>query len=66
MREITTLKLFDVKSNNEAVLVIRTSAKEIALCLSLRSGSDVEVRLTPENVKHVIRGLEEAVQSVTK
>lgn len=64
VREITTLRFFDMKSNSEAVLIIRSSEKEIALCLSLLNAGDIDVRLSPENVRQVIRGLEKAVESV--
>ena len=64
MREITTLKLIDVKSNSEAVLIIRTAGKELALCLSLLKAGDIEVQLSSENVKQLIHGLETALSSV--
>ena len=65
MREITTVRFFDMKSNSEAVLVIRTSEKEVALCLSLLNSGDIDVRLSPKNVKQVILGLEKAMNFVS-
>jgi hypothetical protein len=64
LREITTLTFTDKKSQSEGVLIIRTSEKEVSLCLSVMNGSDIEVRLSPENAKKVIGGLEEAVNNV--
>ena len=65
MRQITTVKFFDMKSNSEAVLIIRTSKKEVSICLSLFNAGDIEVRLSPQNVKQVIQGLEKAVNNVS-
>ena len=64
MREITTLTFTDKKSQSEGVLIIRTSEKEVSLCLSVLNGGDIEVRLSPENAKKVISGLEEAVKKI--
>jgi len=64
MREITTLTFFDNKSQSQGVLIIRASKKEASLCLSVLNGSDIEVRLSPENAKKVIDGLEKAVDDI--
>ena len=64
MREITTLTFTDNKTQSEGVLIIRASEKEVSLCLSVLNGGDIEVRLSSENAKKVIGGLEEAVNNV--
>jgi len=66
MRDITTLTFFDNKSQSEGVLLIRGSEKEVSLCLSVINGGDIEVRLSSENAKKVIDGLEEAVNNVNE
>ena len=64
MREIPTLTFIDNKSQSDGVLIIRGSENEISLCLSVLNGGDIEVRLSPENAKKVIGGLEEAINNV--
>jgi len=64
MREITTLTFIDNKSQSEGVLIIRASEKEVSLCLSILNGGDIEVRLSSENAKKVIDGLEKAVDDM--
>lgn len=65
MREIITIKFFDMKSDSEAVLIIRSSEKEVSLCISLFNSGDIDVRLSPANAKQVIQGLKKAVDYIS-
>jgi hypothetical protein len=57
MIEAATLSLRDVDSGDEALVIVRYDSKNVALCLSLRSGSDTEVVMTKDDARRVMEVL---------
>jgi hypothetical protein len=63
--EIATLHFVHSDSGDEAVVIVRTLGKSVALCLSLGRGADVEVVLTPKDCEHLVAALRDAVSATT-
>jgi hypothetical protein len=60
MIKSATISFRDVESGDDATLIVRYDAASVALCISLRSGGDIEVRMNKEDTKKVIEALSRA------
>jgi hypothetical protein len=60
LTEIATIIFPDLASGGEAVAEIRAAAGQLALCVSLAHGSDVEVVLGPEDCEKLLAALQRA------
>lgn len=61
MKEVATIVFQDCSSSEEAVAIVRYDVSLVALCLSLRSGDEVEVEMRKSDVEKLIEGLKKAV-----
>jgi hypothetical protein len=64
MNEIATIQFLDVESGEKAIAVIRTTKREVALCLSLERGGDVEVFLQVGDCESLVKSLERAILAI--
>ena len=62
MKEAATILLRDIDSSDEAVVIVRYDENHVALCLSLRSGGDVEVLMNKTDAEMLIEALNKAVR----
>jgi hypothetical protein len=62
MTEAATISLRDARSFDEAVVVVRYDESRVALCLSLRSGADVELVMRKADANTLIDVLRKATE----
>jgi hypothetical protein len=62
MKEAVTIKLTDLETSDEALVLIRYDESAVALGLSLRLNGDIEVVMTKDDARAIISALEAAVQ----
>lgn len=56
----SAVEFHDLETGDDAVVIVRHDATSVALCVSLKSGGDVEVRMKKEEAKRVIEALSKA------
>jgi hypothetical protein len=61
MKEIASIKFVDAASDDEAVAIVRAAEGLVAVTLSLRRGSDVEVLLRTEDGRLFLAALQRAI-----
>jgi hypothetical protein len=66
INEIATIQFPDIETGREAIAVIRTTKREVALCLSLEKGGDVEVFLPIEDCESLVEALQQAILAIKK
>ena len=60
MKEVATIKFKDAETADEAVAVVRCSDTLVALCLSVKGGSDVEVVMGKADAAKLLEALRAA------
>jgi hypothetical protein len=61
MKEIASITFVDAASDDEAVAIVRASEGLVAIALSLKRGSDVEVLLRTEDGRRLLVELQRAI-----
>ena len=60
MKEVATIMIHDVESSGEAVAIIRPSNNCVSLCLSLKSGGDVDIVMDKADTEKLVEALKKA------
>lgn len=60
MKEVATITFKDAESGDEAVAVVRRTDDLVAICLSVKGGSDVEVVVGKADAGRLLEALREA------
>jgi hypothetical protein len=61
MKEVATIKFKDAETSDDAVAIVRCDEGSVAICLSVRRGSDVEVFMHKVDAKAFLDALRTAV-----
>jgi hypothetical protein len=61
MKEVATIKFTDDFTKEEALAVIRADSDRAVLCLSHKSGGDIEVCMTKDEAKRVAEALQRSL-----
>jgi hypothetical protein len=61
MKESATIKFTELESSDEALVIVRYDESSVALGLSIMSDGDMEVFMTKETARAVIKALQAAV-----
>lgn len=61
MKNSATIKFTDLESADEALVFVRYDESAVALGLSIKSDGDMEVFMTKETARAVIKALQAAV-----
>jgi len=61
MKNSATIKFTDLESTDEALVFVRYDESAVALGLSIQSAGDMEVFMTKETARAVIKALQVAV-----
>ena len=61
MKEIATIEFVDTETNDPGVAIVRASANEVGLALSLRSNGDLQVFLSKRDCELLVCALQKAV-----
>ena len=62
--EVITINFVDKISNDEAVIIVRESEGDIALCISLRHNGDIEVAMEKKEGEVLIEALNKVMNQV--
>ena len=57
----TTIEYVDGDSQSEGCLIVRRADEHVGLCISLKEDGDIETFLGKEEVKRLIRVLQQAI-----
>jgi hypothetical protein len=66
MKEIATIKFYDIASSDEGAAIVRCDEEYIALCLSLKLGGDVEIVMNKTDTQKIIDALVQATKYCTQ
>ena len=61
MKEIATITFTDVETSDETFAIIRSSSDRVALCLSSKSGGDIEVFMNKNDALALCDALKKAI-----
>ncbi len=61
MQQIGNISFIDLDSGDEAIIIVRAREGRIALTTSLKENGDVAAILNPEDCKHLIDLLSQAI-----
>lgn len=61
MKQIETIQFVDLDSGNDALIIVRASTNQIALCISKKEDGDIEVLFRAEECKQLLEALQQAV-----
>ena len=62
MNEADTIKFIDVETSEESVVIIRYDESSVAICLSVKANSDLEVVMTKKDALALLEALRKAVK----
>jgi phosphotransferase system HPr-like phosphotransfer protein len=61
LNEIATIQLTDAETHDDAIAIVRRDENRVALSLSVRKGSDVQIVMTKTDARALLEALKAAV-----
>lgn len=62
MKEVATIKFKDAETAAEAMVIVRCDDRLVALCLSVKTGSDVEIVIEKTDAEKLLDALRAATR----
>lgn len=61
MTQIDTIEFVDLDARDEALIIVRASTNQVALCISKKQDGDIEVSFGVEECKRLMEALQQAI-----